>query len=90
MKTTLEIQNLKCGGCAKTIAEGLTHLKGVNDIVVNVENSSVTFSSKDGMSKLPEVKTLLLKLGYPVKVDKNVLTTKAKSFVSCAVGKIST
>ncbi|MEC8830756.1 MAG: cation transporter, partial [Bacteroidota bacterium] len=29
MKTTLQVQNLKCGGCAKTISNKLSEIKDI-------------------------------------------------------------
>lgn len=88
MKTTLEIQNLKCGGCASTILNRLSELENVADVHVDNTTNSVSFTH-DTQEHLEAVITLLAKLGYPVAGEKNALTTKAKSFVSCAVGKMN-
>ncbi len=86
MKTAIQIENLKCGGCASTIKKGLLTLNGVTEVDVDVENSLVTITSdKDN---LEVIKTRLSKLGYPKVGDKNTIVHKAKSFVSCAVGRI--
>lgn len=88
MKTKVFIQNLKCGGCAKTITNKLSHLDNITDIKVDVEESSVTFGYKDDLD-LIVVMDVLKESGYPVEGDVNTLGTKAKSFVSCAIGKMS-
>lgn len=88
MTTTLEIQNLKCGGCANTITTQLSNLGIVKNVNVNNENNSVTFSYENE-EDLNSVKNLLAKLGYPELGDKNAITTKAKSFVSCAIGRMN-
>lgn len=88
MKTTLEIQNLKCGGCAHTITSKLNDLSQISDVEVDNEKYSVTFTYTTD-SKLLEAKALLAKLGYPEVGDKNAITTKAKSFVSCAIGRMN-
>lgn len=88
MKTTLEIQNLKCGGCAHTINTKLNDLENISDVEVDNKNCSVTFSYTTE-STLSEAKTLLAKLGYPEVGDQNAITTKAKSFVSCAIGRMN-
>lgn len=88
MNTTLEIQNLKCGGCANTITTKLSDLKGVEEVVVNNEANTVTFDYENEETLL-ETKELLAKLGYPIVGEKNAITTKAKSFVSCAVGRMN-
>jgi copper chaperone len=69
MTTTIQIENLKCGGCA-----------------VNVETSEVNVSHGDNVIDL--IKEKLSKLGYPESGDKNTVLHKAKSFVSCAVGRL--
>jgi len=86
MKTTLQIENLKCGGCAATIKKGILAIHGVDKVDVNLEDSSVSITSTK--NNLKEVKIKLSKLGYPEIGDKNTVLHKAKSFVSCAVGKI--
>lgn len=86
MKTEIQIENLKCGGCAATIKKGLLTIDGINEVDVDVEKSIVLIlSEKDN---LQEIKIKLSKLGYPEVGNKNTVLHKAKSFVSCAVGKI--
>jgi len=88
MKATLEIQNLKCGGCANTITKKVSEVENISQLEVNNDNNTVTFKyeSDDALEK---VKTVLNQIGYPVVGEKNALTTKAKSFVSCAIGRIN-
>lgn len=88
MKTELVIQNLKCGGCAHTITTKVSELDAINNVEVNVENSTVSFIH-NSIDDLNFVTNKLLSLGYPVEGDKNSVVSKAKSFVSCATGKIS-
>jgi copper chaperone len=88
MKTIVHIQNLKCGGCASTITKKLNALDDVSDVVVGVEDNSVTFEYSEEHT-LDVVKKTLSEIGYPEDGDVNNLTTKAKSYVSCAFGKIT-
>ncbi|MEP1487761.1 MAG: heavy-metal-associated domain-containing protein [Algibacter sp.] len=88
MKTILEIQNLKCGGCGNTIINKLSHLEHIIDVSIDVNNSAVIIES-DNEDVIIKVKSLLKTIGYPVIGEKNALTTKAKSFVSCAIGRIN-
>lgn len=88
MKTTLIIQNLKCNGCATTITNKLADLENVSDVQVNVEEGSVTFNYINEESLL-HVKETLKSSGYPEVGENNPLGTKAKSYVSCAIGKMS-
>ncbi len=86
MTTEIQIENLKCGGCAATIKKGLLSLDAVEEVTVDVENSIVSITS--GKGNLEGVKEKLSKLGYPEVGDKNTVLHKAKSFVSCAVGRM--
>ena len=86
MTTEINIENLKCGGCAATIIKGLTALEDVTEATVNVAESIVTIASNKDVKEAVKVK--LAKLGYPEVGDKNTVLHKAKSFVSCAVGRI--
>ncbi|SHJ02681.1 heavy-metal-associated domain-containing protein [Algibacter luteus] len=88
MNTTIQIQNLKCGGCANTITKKLSSLDDVSQILVNNETSTVTFDYENE-STIAKVKAVLVDIGYPEVGDKNALTTKAKSFVSCAIGRMN-
>lgn len=88
MKTTVHIQNLKCGGCASTITKNLTALDDVSDVIVEVGDESVTFDYSDE-NTLHLVKETLADLGYPEDGERNSLTDKAKSYISCAIGKIT-
>jgi len=88
MKTTLEIQNLKCGGCANTITARLSAIDNIDNVIVNNDNDTVTFNYKEN-TNLTEATDLLSKLGYPIIGENNPLTKKAKSFVSCAVGRMN-
>ena len=86
MTTAIQIENLKCGGCATTIKKGLLNLNAVKEVTVDVENSIVSIISEN--DDLETIKEKLAKLGYPEVGDKNTVLHKAKSFVSCAVGRI--
>lgn len=86
--TTIEIQNLKCGGCANTVTKGVLSIKGVSEVAVDVETSKVTFNAID-TETVNSVKTKLSSLGYPAIDATNTTLHKAKSFVSCATGKMT-
>lgn len=88
MRKTIEIQNLKCGGCANTIIKKLSAVEAISHLSISVETSEVSFNynaSKD----LELLENKLIQLGYPPVRLKNTISTKAKSYISCAMGKIS-
>jgi len=90
MTYEISVENIKCGGCANTITTRLNALDAVNDCQVDIENGVISITADE--SSKAEVAQLLLKLGYPEKGTAEGLkaaTAKAKSFVSCAVGRMS-
>ena len=88
METKIYIQNLKCGGCANTITKNISAIENISNVSVNVEESSVTFHYETE-GNLAEVKDKLHSLGYPEDGEANSFGSKAKSYVSCAIGKMS-
>ncbi|MGJ8684952.1 MAG: heavy-metal-associated domain-containing protein [Nonlabens sp.] len=88
MKTTIIVQNLKCGGCANTIITKIGALPNITDVTVDNKNAAVSFESVQTEDVLL-VKEKLKSLGYPSIEENNNVVSKAKSFVSCATGKLS-
>lgn len=88
MKTTIKIQNLKCGGCVNTITSTLSKLSNISNVKVNVEETEVELDYLNEID-LENVKEALKSIGYPEVGDANSFGTKAKSYVSCALGKMS-
>lgn len=92
METQIIVDNLKCGGCAATIRKELKKLSGIIDVKVVPEQSEVDVFYNE-TADLNSVKERLNELGYPVSgteqgsVEK--LTTNLKSYVSCAIGRLS-
>ncbi len=86
MRKTIEVQNLKCGGCANTIITKLEALDAITEVYIGIETSKVTFNYTS-TNNLELAENKLIQLGYPSIGLDNPLTAKAKSFVSCAVGK---
>lgn len=86
--TTIEIVNLKCNGCVNTVKKGILNLEGIDTVEVDLENSKVTVPTDDKIL-LESVREKLSKMGYPEIHDANTMIHKAKSFVSCATGRIN-
>ena len=83
----IRIENLKCGGCANSIKNGLSKMDGVDSIDVNMENSEVTINYTSELERTDFV-AKLRKMGYPEPGESNLGIT-AKSYVSCAIGRLS-
>ena len=89
MSYSIEVENIKCGGCASTIKHKLSELEGVESVAVAIEEGIVTIEGND--SQREQVASELLRLGYPETGTAEGLkaaAAKAKSFVSCAIGRI--
>lgn len=92
MKQTFEVLNVKCGGCANTLKTALQKEFGEVEVDLEIEPRRITLDVED--SDIPELSKKLIKLGYPMS-DEDLskikeFSTTAKSFVSCAVGKMGT
>lgn len=93
MLSVFEVSNIRCSGCANTIVKALSE-EGFEEVSVDLscEPRKVTAKVPDE-ARLALFKSTLIKLGYPLShssiglVENTVL--KAKSFVSCAIGKIN-
>ena len=90
MKQTFEVHNVKCGGCANTLTKSLKDDFGSVEVDLSVNPRKITLDIED--NKIEELKLKLRSLGYPLTNDElsgfKKATTTAKSFVSCAIGKI--
>jgi copper chaperone CopZ len=87
---TFQVLNVKCSGCAKTLTSKLKDKFGNIDVNLQKEPREITLNIKD--DEVGELRLLLRDLGYPFADDKlsnfQTVSTTAKSFVSCAIGKI--
>lgn len=84
---TIEVDNLKCGGCANTIKTSIEKLENVSGVGVEVETSVITVNYEHDTSREAVVDTLN-RLGYPEKGTENTTYKKVKSYVSCATGRL--
>jgi copper chaperone CopZ len=69
-----------------SIKQALEKIKGIAKVEIDLEKEKI--SLKGDKYKLSEVIDSLNKMGYPQKGD-NTLFKQAKSYVSCAIGKMS-
>lgn len=96
MKVSIEVENIRCGGCINTITNKLLEIDTINtvDVVLEQQKVIIDVHEREGIShentKAAAI-ALLLKLGYPEKGSVEgleALKGKAKSVVSCAIGKM--
>lgn len=91
MNIKIEVENIRCSGCANTITKKLTSIAGVNSVDIAIEHQIVTIETEDESIRSSCVEGLLA-MGYPEKGSvegMSALKGKAKSVISCAIGKIS-
>ena len=81
----IEVENIKCGGCISSIRNAVLKHEYVEEVAVDRENEEVIITTNEGVRE--EFVELLTSLGYPEKGHNSILN-KAKSYVSCAVGRI--
>ena len=87
MKTEkIIVDNLKCGGCANSIKKVLNQIIGVLSVDV-IEATNTIFIDHEGQIPRGVFLEKLEKLGYPEEGTSNTFQ-KAKSYVSCAIGRL--
>lgn len=89
MEIRIEVENIRCGGCANTITKKLLENEQIQAVDVDIENQAITLHS-DADVRETALQTLF-GLGYPERGSVEGLESlkeKAKSVVSCAIGRI--
>jgi copper chaperone len=85
----IEVENIKCGGCAGSIRKGLAAMEGVGTVEVDIEGGIVEVDAEEHLR--PEITRKLASMGYPETGSVHGLKSagaKARSFVSCAAGRM--
>lgn len=85
-KLELFVENIKCGGCMTSIKKGILELAGVNKVEITLEDEKINIEGKQ-LNRAAILKKLD-GMGYPEK-GKNTFFKEAKSYVSCAIGKVT-
>ncbi|WP_415406271.1 cation transporter [Sulfurovum sp. CS9] len=92
MIQTFKVINVKCGGCASILKEKLFDKFGEVEVNLEKEPREITLNIEE--KEIPALGETLKKLGYPFITEKmgfvDGTSAKAKSFVSCALGKMNT
>jgi copper chaperone CopZ len=87
----IKVVNVKCNGCWKTVEKELKNIWIKNIEVLFWENDNVNWRIINFEWDFDLVKEKLTSLGYPEvwSEEAKSFLKKAKSFVSCAIGKIN-
>jgi copper chaperone len=86
----VEVENIKCGGCENSIVKGINSVAQVSNLVIDREKQLVSFSGEASIKQT--VIDKLRSMGYPEKGSVAGIAagiTNAKSFVSCAIGRMT-
>ena len=89
MSYQIQVENIKCGGCGQRIRKQLLQLDAVDDLAIDVTAGALEITG-DSKQREQVIQTLE-KLGYPEVGSMQGLRAagaKAKSFVSCAIGRL--
>ncbi|MBP7273517.1 MAG: heavy-metal-associated domain-containing protein [Saprospiraceae bacterium] len=84
MKQSITVENIKCGGCMNSIETALMKITNVENVSIDKDTDTVIV---DGVVERESLIQALSNLGYPEKGNNNLLK-KAKSYVSCVLGRI--
>lgn len=85
MIDNITVENIKCGGCVNSIKTALLKIDGVQNVNIDKDTATVTL---DGTAEKTILVQELSKLGYSEKGNNNLIK-KAKSYVSCTIGKMN-
>ena len=89
MSYTIAVENIKCGGCANSIRSKLLDQQLAQQVDVDIEQGQVHVDGNPEWRQ--RVADALAQMGYPETGSVEGIkaaTAKAKSFVSCAVGRL--
>lgn len=87
MKHNLNVENIKCSGCAHSIETSLSKMQGVLQVKVDITQGSIQLDV-DEVDTLKAVIEKLHHMGYPLPGKGSGMTT-ATSYISCLIGKVT-
>jgi len=86
---SIVVDNIKCGGCANSISKHLLDMPDISKVKVHIEQGIVEIEGENVSRDVAAA--ALAGMGYPETGSVEGLRAagaKAKSFVSCAIGRI--
>jgi copper chaperone CopZ len=96
-KAVFDVQGMSCSGCIYTIKSGLADIRGISDVLVDINSGRVeVFYDRTRVEDLEEVAAAITAVGYPatlkqtmaeneVEKEKNLFASRAKLYIA-AVG----
>ncbi len=86
----VHVENIKCGGCEKSIVKGLESMDGVSNIVIDREQQLISVTADESLREALIAK--LKSMGYPEHGSVSGIEAglcNSNSFVSCATVRMS-
>ncbi len=86
----IQVENIKCEGRENSIIKGLSSIWGLSNIVIDRDQQMVSVNADESLREALISK--LKSMGYPERGSVSGLDAglaNAKSFVSCAIGRVS-
>jgi copper chaperone len=80
------VENIKCGGCINGIKNALLAFPGVKSVEIILDEEKIIMQGENLVREIYIKK--LDSMGYPEKGN-NTFVKEAKSYVSCAIGKVT-
>ena len=87
-QAVLYVENLKCGGCERTVHKILEGIDGVSNVTVGSEEGKISFDRIDNKSIMDKAVKFLTKAGY-APLGESDFRAKAMSYLSCMKGKLT-
>lgn len=88
---TFEVNNVKCGGCAGSLKKSLLKDFGAVEVDLTTEPRKISLEIEE--DRIEALKLKLKSMGYPLVSEQlkgiEKAVTNAKSYVSCAIGKMN-
>lgn len=86
MEYQIQVENIKCGGCARSVRKNVLRTEGVVDVNVDPADGVITITGSEEID-MEELKSGLASIGYP-ETGKGNNMQKVRSYVSCMIGRM--
>lgn len=86
MKSSIVVENIKCGGCSSRIISQLSKIDHIDNVEIDIEQGLISYDHSNKES-VAVVNKALKAMGYPEKGTGSSLDN-AKSYVSCMIGRV--
>ena len=80
----IHVENIKCGGCEKSIVKGLNTIKGLSNIVIDRDQQLISVTAEQSLRDAIAAK--LKSMGYPAQVTSDPANQTKVQRRSCKSG----